>query len=106
MRAVEHDGGEACLYALVAALVSAVVKVQRNGNGYLHLFYHGLYHGGNRLKARHVFAGAFRNAEDDGSVEFLCGGKYALCPFKVVYVELADSVFAVSCLFKHLFCRN
>ena len=104
VRTVEHYRREACLYALVAAVVGAVVKVQGNGNGDVHLFYHGLYHRGNRLEAGHVLARTLGNAEDDGSIQLLRGGEYGLCPLKVVDVELTDCIFALHSLFKHLFC--
>ena len=40
VRAVEHDGGEAGLDALECALIGAVIKVKRNGNGDSELVVH------------------------------------------------------------------
>ena len=106
VRAVEHDGGEACLDALERALIGAVIKVKRNGNGNSKLVDHSVNHGGDGLEAAHIFACALGHAEDNGRVELLSGEKDCLCPLKVVDIEVTDRIFAGLCIFEHLCCGN
>ena len=73
MRAVEHYGRKARFDALVAAFVSAVVEMKRYWNGDVEPFNHCFYHIRNGFEARHIFACAFRYAENDGGVELLSG---------------------------------
>ena len=62
MRAVEHDGGEAGFYALIAALVCTVVKVKCDGHRDVEFIYHSLDHCGYNFEARHILACTFGNA--------------------------------------------
>ena len=106
VRAVEHDGGEARLDTLERALIGAVIKVKRNGNGDSELVYHSVNHGGDGLEAAHIFACAFGHAEYNGGVELLSGEKNSLCPLKVVDIEVTDRVLAGLCVFEHFCCGN
>ena len=103
VRAVEHDGAKAGFDALLGALIGAVVKVQRNGNGDVELFEHSGDHAYNGLVAAHIFAGALGNAENDRRVELLRGEQNGFCPLKVVDVELTYCVVACLCFGEHFF---
>ena len=106
VRTVEHNGGKAGVDALEAALVGAVVEVERDRNGDLHLPDHRTHHRGDGAEAAHILARALRDAENDRGTEFLRGLKDRLRPFEIVDVELTDGVFARHRLFKHFLCRN
>ena len=106
VRAVEHDGGEACVDASLSAFEGAVVKVQSNRNGDVKVLDHALYHADDGRVTAHILACALRNTEDNRRLALLCGEKDSLCPLKVVDVELTNSVLAVASLVQHFFCRN
>ena len=106
VRAVEHYGGEACLDALVCALVGAVVKVNCYGNGDAETLDHTLNHTNDGLVAAHVLARALGYAENNRGLHFLSGEKDSLRPLEVVDIELAYCIVAFSCFKKHFFCRN
>ena len=80
------------------------MKSNRNCN--LKLLNHALNHADYGLVAAHILACAFGNAEDNRGLTFLSGKKDCLCPFKVVDVELAYGVLALTSLVQHIFCRN
>ena len=102
--AVKHDGGEAGLDAGLAALVGAVVQVQRHRDGDAHGIHHGLDHGGHGLEAGHVLAGALGHAQDDGALGLLAGGQDRFGPLQVVDVELGHAIVAVPGFQKHFSC--
>ena len=60
MGAVKHDGRKSSIDAFVAALVGAVIQMQRNRNRDVQLFDHRFYHRRYCLKASHILAGALR----------------------------------------------
>ena len=78
MAAIEHDGREAGLVAGLAALIGAVIQMQGNGNGDAHGIDHCADHGSDGLEARHIFACALRDTEDDRGVHLLRSEQDAL----------------------------
>ena len=106
MRAVEHDGREACLDALLRAFIGAVVEVERYGNGDAELLDHRGDHTDDGLEAAHILACALGYAEDDGGFELLGGQQDRLGPLKVVDVELTDSIVTGLSFGEHFFRVN
>ena len=106
MRAVEHDGGEACVDASLCALKRAVIQMQSHRNGDVQLLNHTLDHANYGLVAGHVLACALRYTEDDRRLELLCGLQDRLCPLEIVDVELTYGILAGTSLVQHFLSRN
>ena len=100
--AIEHDGGEAGGNAGLGTLISAVIQMQGNGNGDAQALVHGLDHGSHGLEARHIFACALRDTEDDRGVHLLRSEQDALGPLQVVDVELTDCIVAIARFQQHI----
>ena len=70
--------------------------MQGNGNGDAQALVHGLDHGSHGLEARHIFACALRDTEDDRGVQLLRSEQDALGPLQIVDVELTDCIVAIA----------
>ena len=105
VRTVEHDGGETSVDASLSAFKGAVVEVQSNRNCDMQILNHALYHANDGGITAHILACALGNTKDNRRLALLSGEKDSLCPFKVVDVELTNSVLAVASLVQHFFCR-
>ena len=71
VRAVEHDGCEAGLDALVTSFVCAVVEVKSNRNSDPKALIHSLNHSCNCAKTCHVLACALGYTKDNRALELL-----------------------------------
>ena len=100
--AIEHDGGEAGGNAGLRTLIGAVIQMQGNGNGDAQALVHGLDHGSHGLEARHIFACALRDTEDDRGVQLLRSEQDALGPLQIVDVELTDCIVAIARFQQHI----
>ena len=106
VRTIEHDGREACVDASLCSLKGTVVEVKSNRNSDVQAVHHSAYHSLYGLETAHIFTSAFGNTEDNRSLEFLNSLKYSLCPFKVVDVDLSNSILAVTCFDEHVLSGN
>ena len=100
--AIEHDRGEAGGNAGLGTLIGAVIQMQGNGNGDAQALVHGLDHGSHGLEARHIFACALRDTEDDRGVHLLRSEQDALGPLQVVDVELTNCIVAIARFQQHI----
>ena len=55
---------------------------------------HSLNHGCNCLETCHILTSTLRYTKDYRSIHLLCSKENRLSPFKVIDVELSDSIFA------------
>ena len=68
VRTVEHDWREACLDALVACVICAVIQMERYRNCDTEICIHCLNHRWNGIESCHIFAGTLWHTEDNRAV--------------------------------------
>lgn len=105
MGSVEHDGGKSGLHTFLTSFVSAVIQMQRNGNGNVQLLYHSLNHGCHCLETGHILTGSLGHTKDDRRIAFLSSQKNCLRPLQIIDVELTYRIVSCFSLIQHLFCR-
>ena len=102
--AVEHDGGEASVDALLAAFICAVVKVKSYRNCDALALDNVDYDVPYCLETCHVLAGTLGYLYDDRRIGLLSCLQNCLCPLKVVEVECADCIMSGVSVCDHFLC--
>ena len=103
MTSVIHYRGISAANTGHRAFIRSMVQMYGHWNRDIHVLHQGFGHPQSNCKATHVGCCFACHTKNKRTAAFFSSFKNRLCPFKVVYIEMADRVMAILGFIKHFF---